>query len=56
MRLGGPVFAKYADPEGWVAAITAKGYRAAFASAVTGLLRQKGLEYNGSAIRRGGGS
>ena len=29
MRLGGPVFAKYADPESWIAAVTAKGYRAA---------------------------
>ncbi|HUX15236.1 MAG TPA: sugar phosphate isomerase/epimerase, partial [Phycisphaerae bacterium] len=30
MRLGGPVFAKYTDPEGWVAAIRAKDYRAAY--------------------------
>ena len=30
MRLGGPVFAKYADPQSWVAAVRAKGYRAAY--------------------------
>jgi sugar phosphate isomerase/epimerase len=30
MRLGGPVFAKYDDPQGWIAAVTAKGYRAAY--------------------------
>lgn len=30
MRLGGPIFAKYADSESWIAAIKAKGYRAAY--------------------------
>ncbi|MDA0746088.1 MAG: sugar phosphate isomerase/epimerase [bacterium] len=30
MRLGGPVFQKYKDPEAWVSAVRAKGYRAAF--------------------------
>jgi len=30
MRLGGPVFAKSADPEGWVRAVVAAGYRAAY--------------------------
>ena len=29
MRLGGPLFADYADPEGWVAAVKQWGYRAA---------------------------
>ena len=30
MRLTAPIFAEFADPEGWVAAVRAKGYRAAF--------------------------
>jgi len=30
MRLGGPIFAPYTDPESWVDAIKATGYRAAY--------------------------
>lgn len=30
MRLGGPVFSKAGDPESWVSAVTAEGYRAAY--------------------------
>ena len=30
MRFGGPVFSAYNDPQGWVAAVKAKGYRAAY--------------------------
>jgi len=30
MRLGGPIFAGYDGPEAWLAAVKAKGYRAAF--------------------------
>ncbi|HOX06555.1 MAG TPA: TIM barrel protein [Planctomycetota bacterium] len=30
MRLGGPIFSKPSDPESWVSACRAKGYRAAF--------------------------
>jgi sugar phosphate isomerase/epimerase len=30
MRLGAPIFEKYSDPAGWVAAVKAKGYRAAY--------------------------
>ena len=30
MRLGGPVDEKYADPDGWLAAVTRLGYRAAY--------------------------
>jgi sugar phosphate isomerase/epimerase len=30
MRLGGPVFADYDDPDGWIAALTRYGYRAAY--------------------------
>lgn len=30
MRLGGPVFTDYNDPENWVKAVQAKGYRAAY--------------------------
>lgn len=30
MRLGGPIFAKYTDPESWIAAAVTKGYRAAY--------------------------
>jgi len=30
MRLGGPIFTPYADPEGWVQAVLAEGYRAAY--------------------------
>jgi sugar phosphate isomerase/epimerase len=30
MRLGGPIFQRYADPDAWVAAVQAKGYRAAY--------------------------
>ena len=29
MRLGGPVFADYSDPDAWVAAVKGWGYRAA---------------------------
>ena len=30
MRLGGPVFSEYSDPENWIAALRGYGYRAAF--------------------------
>lgn len=30
MRLGGPVFAQYSDPESWVRSVQENGYRAAF--------------------------
>lgn len=30
MRLGGPVFTPYADPDGWIAALKKYGYRAAY--------------------------
>jgi sugar phosphate isomerase/epimerase len=30
LRLGGPVFEKYKDPEGWVSAVRKLGYRAAY--------------------------
>ncbi|MGB5047717.1 MAG: sugar phosphate isomerase/epimerase family protein [Caldilineaceae bacterium] len=30
MRLGAPIFQLYSDPESWVAAVQAKGYRAAY--------------------------
>ena len=30
MRLGGPVFEEYEDPDGWIAALRRAGYRAAF--------------------------
>ena len=30
MRFGGPIFQNYHDPEGWVSAVNAKGYRAAY--------------------------
>ena len=29
MRLGGPIFAEYSDPDGWIAALQEAGYRAA---------------------------
>ena len=30
LRLGGPVFEKYTDPDGWVKAVKKLGYRAAY--------------------------
>jgi len=33
MRLGGPPFAKFTDPESWIASIAAKGYRATYCPA-----------------------
>ncbi|MBN1310167.1 MAG: TIM barrel protein [Anaerolineae bacterium] len=30
MRLGGPIFDKYSDPQSWVEAVVTKGYRAAY--------------------------
>jgi len=30
MRLGGPLFQNYADPDAWIAALRARGYRAAY--------------------------
>jgi sugar phosphate isomerase/epimerase len=53
MRLGGPVHVKCEDPEGWVRAVQALGYRAAYCPVKPGTDAATVKAYAGVAERAG---
>jgi sugar phosphate isomerase/epimerase len=51
VRLGGPVFEKYANPEEWIVALKKAGYRAAYCPVSTGADSRLIKEYKDAAAR-----
>lgn len=49
LRLGGPIYRKYADPETWVQAVKAKGYRAAYCPVGVGAKTEEIKAYEAAA-------
>lgn len=53
MRIGGPVFGEYSDPDAWIALVQAKGYRAAYCPIGAGSDDDTVAAYSRAAARAG---